>query len=120
MSALTIVMYHYVRDGVYMRYPGLKSRSVEEFDGQLDYLTRHYHICGTRDVLAAALGERLLPPNACLLTFDDGLLDHFTVVFPRLVERGLSGSFYAPVAAIEGRRVLDTHKIQIVLAEAHD
>jgi peptidoglycan/xylan/chitin deacetylase (PgdA/CDA1 family) len=120
MSALTIMMYHYVRDRAHTRYPGLKVRSLEEFDGQLDYLTRHYHVCGTRDVLAAARGERILPPNACVLTFDDGLLDHFTVVFPRLVERGLSGSFYAPVAAIEGRRVLDTHKIQIVLAKAPD
>jgi peptidoglycan/xylan/chitin deacetylase (PgdA/CDA1 family) len=120
VSALSIVMYHYVRDGARTRYPGLKVRSIEEFDGQLDYITRHYRVCGTRDVLAAARGERRLPPNACLLTFDDGFLDHFTVVLPRLVERGLSGSFYAPVAAVEERRVLDTHKIQIVLAEAPD
>jgi peptidoglycan/xylan/chitin deacetylase (PgdA/CDA1 family) len=120
MSALTIVMYHYVREAARARYPGLKARSIEEFDGQLDYLTRHYRVCSTRDVLAAARGECVLPPNACLLTFDDGFLDHFTVVFPRLVERGLSGSFYAPVAAVEERRVLDTHKVQIVLAEAPD
>jgi peptidoglycan/xylan/chitin deacetylase (PgdA/CDA1 family) len=120
MSALTIVMYHYVRDLAHSRYPGLKARSIEEFDGQLDYLTRHYRVCSTRDVLAAARGERVLPPNACLLTFDDGFLDHFAVVFPRLVDRGLSGSFYPPVAAVEERRVLDTHKVQIVLAEAPD
>ena len=120
MSALTIVMYHYVRDLVHSRYPGLKARSIEEFDGQLDYLTRHYRICSTREVLAAARSEWVLPPHACLLTFDDGFLDHFTVVLPRLVERGLSGSFYAPVVAVEERRVLDTHKVQIVLAEATD
>jgi peptidoglycan/xylan/chitin deacetylase (PgdA/CDA1 family) len=120
VSALSIVMYHYVRDSSRTRYPGLKVRSIEEFDGQLDYITRHYRVCGTRDVLAAARGERRLPPNACLLTFDDGFLDHFTVVLPRLVERGLSGSFYAPGAAVEERRVLDTHKIQIVLAAAPD
>ena len=120
MSALTIVMYHYVREAAGTRYPGLKVRSIEEFDGQLDYLTRHYRVCGTRDVLAAARGEGVLPSNACLLTFDDGFLDHFAVVFPRLVERGLPGSFYAPAAAVEERRILDTHKVQIVLAEAPD
>ena len=116
MSALTVVMYHYVRDRARNRYPGLKVRSVEEFDGQLDYITRHYRVCDTRAVLAAARGEGPLPPNACLLTFDDGLLDHFTTVFPRLVERGLPGSFYVPVAAVESRRGLGTHKNQIVLA----
>jgi peptidoglycan/xylan/chitin deacetylase (PgdA/CDA1 family) len=120
MSALSIVMYHYVRDRVHTRYPGLKVRSVEEFDGQLDYITTHYRVCSTREVLAAASGERPLPPRACLLTFDDGLIDHYTTVFPRLVERGLPGSFYAPVAAVEERRVLDTHKIQIILSEGPD
>ena len=118
MSALTIVMYHYVRDRARTRYPGLKVRSVEEFEGQLDYITRHYHVCGMEEVRAAARGDHGLPPNACLLTFDDGLRDHFTTVFPRLLERGLPGCFYPPVAAVEARRVLDTHKIQIILAAA--
>lgn len=116
MSALTIVVYHYVRELSRTRYRGLKARSIEEFEGQLDYITRHYRVCTMREVVAAVRGERALPPNACILTFDDGLVDHFTVVFPRLVERGLSASFYAPVAAVEERRVLDTHKIQIILA----
>jgi peptidoglycan/xylan/chitin deacetylase (PgdA/CDA1 family) len=116
MSALTIVMYHYVRDRARTRYPGLKVRSVEEFEGQLDYITRHYRVCGMEDLRAAARGDRILPSNACLLTFDDGFLDHFTTVFPRLIERGIPGCFYPPVAAVEARRVLDTHKVQIILA----
>lgn len=120
MGALTIVMYHYVRDRARTRYPGLKVRSVEEFEGQLDYITRHYRVCGMQEVWAAARGDRGLPSNACLLTFDDGFIDHFTTVFPRLVERGLPGCFYPPVAAVESHRVLDTHKIQIVLAVAPD
>ena len=120
MTALTIVMYHYVRDRARSRYPGLNVRSVEEFDGQLDYITRHYRVVSPREVLAAARGERTLPPLACLLTFDDGFLDHSATVLPRLLARGLTGSFYAPVAAVEGRRVLDTHKIQIILAAAPD
>lgn len=118
MSALTVVMYHYVRDRARTRYPGLKVRSVEEFEGQLDYIARHYRVCGMEDVRAAARGDRELPSNACLLTFDDGLRDHFTTVFPRLAERGFPGSFYPPAAAIETRRVLDTHKTQIILAAA--
>src|SRR5206468_139537 len=61
-----------------------------------------------------------LPPNACLLTFDDGFLDHFTTVLPRLVARGLTAGFYPPAAAVEGRRLLDTHKIQLILAACDD
>lgn len=120
MSALTIVMYHYVRDLARSRYPGLKALGVDAFEGQLDYIARHYRVCAVRDVVAAARGERRLPPNACLLTFDDGFLDHFTTVLPRLLARGLSAGFYAPAAAVEERRVLDTHKVHFILASCAD
>jgi peptidoglycan/xylan/chitin deacetylase (PgdA/CDA1 family) len=46
-------------------------------------------------VRAALLGQQPLPPNACLLTFDDGLSDHYQHVFPRLRQRGLPGLFFA-------------------------
>jgi peptidoglycan/xylan/chitin deacetylase (PgdA/CDA1 family) len=120
MGALTIVVYHYVRDVSRTRYRGLKALSVAGFEGQLDYITKYYSVCATRDVIAAVRGNGQLPPNACLLTFDDGFLDHFTVVFPRLMDRGLVASFYPPAVAVEERRVLDTHKIHFILAMAPD
>ncbi len=116
MSALTIVMYHYVRDLAHSRYPAIKGLHTAEFAQQLDWITQRYTVCSTRDVIAASRGERPLPPNACLLTFDDGLIDHFTVVFPELVRRGLTASFYPPVAAVAQLAVLDTHKIHFILA----
>jgi peptidoglycan/xylan/chitin deacetylase (PgdA/CDA1 family) len=77
-------------------------------------------VCSVREVIAAARGEDRLPPNACLLTFDDGFLDHYTTVLPRLVARGLTAGFYPPAIAVEGRRLLDTHKIQLILAACDD
>jgi len=120
MSPLTIVMYHYVRDLARSRYPGIKGRTLEEFDGQLDYIQRHYTVVTAADVVAASRGGHPLPRGACLLTFDDGFLDHFTVVFPRLLARGISGAFFPPAVAAEGRRVLDVHKIHFILAATHD
>lgn len=120
MSVLTIVVYHYVRDLAHSRYPGLKALTVDAFEGQLDYIGQHYRVCSVREVVAAARGEDGLPPNACLLTFDDGFLDHFTTVLPRLVARGLTAGFYPPAAAVEGRCLLDTHKIQLILAACDD
>jgi peptidoglycan/xylan/chitin deacetylase (PgdA/CDA1 family) len=120
MSALTIVMYHYVRDLPRTRYPRIKGRTIEEFEGQLDYIQRHYTATTTRAVIEASRGGRPLPSNACLLTFDDGFLDHFTTVFPRLLARGLSGSFYPPAVVARGGRVLDVHKIHFILAATED
>jgi len=120
MSALTIVMYHYVRDLARSRYPGIKGRTIEEFEGQLDHVQKHYTVTTTRAVVEASRGGRPLPPNACLLTFDDGFLDHYTIVFPRLLARGLSGSFYPPAVVANGGRVLDVHKIHFILAATED
>ena len=121
MSTLTIVMYHYVRDLPRSRYPGIKGRTVEEFEQQLDHIEREYTVTTTRAVVESIRsGGRPLPPNACLLTFDDGFIDHYDVVFPRLVARGLSASFYPPAIAVYGERVLDVHKIQFILAVTED
>ncbi|PYN96832.1 MAG: polysaccharide deacetylase [Candidatus Rokuibacteriota bacterium] len=120
LTMLTIVVYHYVRALAGSRYPGIKGLSVEAFEGQLDYIGRHYTVCAARDVVRALRGDHPLPSNACLLTFDDGLIDHFTVVFSRLANRGWSGLFFPPVRALARERVLDTHKIQFILACAAD
>ena len=117
---LTIVVYHYVRQLALSRYPAIKGLEAHAFDAQLEYIARHYEVCGARDVVAASRGGRPLPPNACLLTFDDGLADHFGVVFPRLVNRRWSGVFFPPVSAVARERVLDTHKIQFILAGTDD
>jgi peptidoglycan/xylan/chitin deacetylase (PgdA/CDA1 family) len=117
---LTIVMYHYVRDLARTRFPRIKGLLTEKFDGQLDYIARHYAICSLAQVIATMRGEEELPPNACALTFDDGLADHYQTVFPRLIKRGFSGAFFPPGRPVEERCVLDVHKIQFILAGTTD
>ncbi len=112
---LTIVMYHYVRETKGARYPAIRGLTPARFRGQLDYLMKHYRIVGFRDLLAG-----LVPPNGCILTFDDGLVDHYRHVFPLLRQRGLSGAFFPPAKAILEHHVLDVHKIHFVLAAAGD
>lgn len=117
---LTIVMYHYVRDLPRTRFPRIKGLLTEKFEGQLDYISGHYSVCSLADVIAASRGERELPPNACVLTFDDGLADHYQTVFPRLLDRGFTGAFFPSARPVEDHRVLDVHKIQFILAATED
>ena len=113
---LTIISYHYVRDPIETRYPGIKALSIDKFKGQLDYIIKNYTACSLAQVISAVYKKEKLPPNACLLTFDDGLIDHFTVVFPILDERGIVGSFYPPAITIMENKMLDVHKIHFILA----
>src|SRR5438132_4657073 len=117
---LTIVTYHYVRDLPRTRFPEIRGLATGRFEGQLDYLTEHYTFCHPDEVLAAVRGETVLPPNGCLLTFDDGLSDHYTTVFPRLEERGIPAVFFPAARPIPERTMLEVHMIHFVLASVPD
>lgn len=113
---LTIVMYHYVRDLVHSDYPRIKGLSTSLFEGQLDYINQHYTVIDIREVARAVSENVELPKNACILTFDDGLIDHYETVFPMLIERSITGSFYPSVTPITAHRIADVHKLHFILA----
>ncbi len=115
--SVTIVMYHYVRDLARSRFPAIKALSLERFRRQLEYIGANFTPV-TLDNIIEALAEpkRDLPPNAILLTFDDGYSDHFLNVFPLLDSKGIKGCFFPPAQAVLEHKVLDVNKIQFVLA----
>jgi peptidoglycan/xylan/chitin deacetylase (PgdA/CDA1 family) len=113
---LTIVMYHYVRDLARSRYPAIKGRDTREFRRQLDFIQAHHNVVRVDQIVEALRGGEALPPNAVWLTFDDGYLDHYCEVFPLLHERGLQGSFFAPVNTLRDRILLDVNRIHFILA----
>jgi peptidoglycan/xylan/chitin deacetylase (PgdA/CDA1 family) len=115
---LTIVMYHYVRDLANTPFPSIKGLATSDFEVQLDHIARRYEVVGLDDVLAAAEGERALPRDACLLTFDDGFVDHHETVFPRLRARGMRGAFFPPGRPVLEHVPLDVHKLHFILAAA--
>lgn len=117
---LTVVMYHYVRDLQNSRYPAIKGLDTKLFTAQVEYLQRHYNPVTMEQVIAATKGEHPLPKKAVLLTFDDGYADHFTNAFPILYNKGVQGSFFAPVKAVTEHRVLDVNKIHFILASSRD
>jgi len=119
---LSIIMYHYVRELQYSRYPEIKGLDTEQFKEQIRYIRKHYNVISGHDLLAAAEAGSLeaLPPSALLLTFDDGYMDHFTQVYPILWREKLSGCFFPPAQCILDHQVLDVNKIHFVLASVPD
>jgi peptidoglycan/xylan/chitin deacetylase (PgdA/CDA1 family) len=117
---LTIVMYHHVRERSDHRFPQIHAMDVRDFEGQLDYLSRHYRFCTPDDLVEAIRLGRRLPPRTCLLTFDDGLVDHHAIVLPRLRERGISALFFIAAKPLREGRLLDVQKIHLLLAAAPD
>lgn len=112
---LTVVMYHYVRPIASSRYPAIRGLETADFEGQLDYLQRHYHPVTAAQVIAAGRGEVDLPPAPVLLTFDDGYKDHFNAC-QLLKRRRMTGVFFPPAAVVRERTILDVNKVHFILA----
>lgn len=116
MSKCSIVMYHYVRNLTYTRYPEIKGLKTSLFKEQLAYMSKHYTFVRARDIMDAVWNGGALPENAAWLTFDDAYSDHYDNVFPVLDEMGIEGAFFPPVKAIMNHEVLDVNKIHFILA----
>lgn len=112
----TVVMYHYVRDLKHSRFPRIKGLDLNLFYEQIEYLQKNYTIIKIAELIGAIENDIELPPNACLLTFDDAYADHYTNVFPFLEKKKLEGSFYVPVMAVTENQILDVNKIHFILA----
>jgi peptidoglycan/xylan/chitin deacetylase (PgdA/CDA1 family) len=99
-----LVMYHYVRDVERTAHPGVAACSTRDFAGQVAHLLRHYEPVDPADLIAAVRSGSPLPENGFVLTFDDGVRDHWDNVLPVLDRHGLKGIF-APIGLpyLQGR-----------------
>lgn len=106
-SGLTVVLYHRVVsiEALGPLDPELVDATPEEFDRQMAFLRQHFVPVGLPEVLGAARGEQPLPPNAVLVTFDDGYRDNYEHALPILVNHGLKGVFFVSTSYITERRL---------------
>ena len=118
--AITIVMYHYVRDLRHSYYPKIKGLSTHEFEQQVAYIEKYYHVISGQELISAIVDEAPLPSRPLLMTFDDGYKDHFTDVFPVLDRKNISACFFPSARCILEDKVLDVNKIHFVLASTSD
>lgn len=79
---LAVLAYHGVDDS-------------ERFDAQLEWLTEHAHPVSLDAAVAGLRGASTLPPNAVLLTFDDGDRSLLERGLPLLRERGVPAVMFA-------------------------
>jgi peptidoglycan/xylan/chitin deacetylase (PgdA/CDA1 family) len=115
---LTVMMYHYVRDpgDAAEAGSGIPGMPVQAFAAQLDELARQHTFVTWPDVRMALQEDKPLPGSACLLTFDDGIIDHYLNVFKVLRARKISGLFFI-LDRCENKGLILGHKIHFLLAK---
>jgi peptidoglycan/xylan/chitin deacetylase (PgdA/CDA1 family) len=115
-TRLWVVMYHYVRDLPRTRFPRIKGMLTADFEKQVDRLGERYEMATLESALAFFRGAYHPQRDLCLLTFDDGLKEHYTDVLPILAERHIEGQFFMITRCPEEGRVVPVHKNQFLMA----
>lgn len=107
------VMYHYVRP-FDLDQPHLFYLNLEDFEQQLEYFEQSIGII-TRSQWYSALNDQTELPSGVVLTFDDGLMDHYRYVYPLLKARNLWGIFYISSTTLQAQQLLNVHRVHYLL-----
>lgn len=114
--SLTTVMYHYVRNFPVSRYPRLKGMILDDFSKQIHILKEQFEIASLESAMAFLRGTYQPSRPLCLLTFDDGLKEHYAEVTPLLSEQGVSGIFFVITGCQENAAVASVHMNHLLMA----
>lgn len=106
------IMYHYVRESD-KSFPHFKYLHIEDFRAQLDYFSENFGFVSKEDFLRSL--ETGVPTDGVVLTFDDGLVDHYNYVLPELLRRKIWGIFYVPSGPCVDKKLLGSHRIHALL-----
>ena len=97
--------------------PFFRYLSLVNFKKQLDYFEKNFGLVSFEEFCRLKTEPKFINvlKNKILLTFDDGLKEHFTLVYPELLKRGALGIFFMPSLVLEQEKALCVHKIHYLL-----
>jgi peptidoglycan/xylan/chitin deacetylase (PgdA/CDA1 family) len=108
--------YHLVSDDDIPHVKHLyRTRKVDEFIHDLDFLLRHYKPIGISDFLDFIDNGRKLPGNSFLLSFDDGLREFHDVATPILRQRGIPAVCFLNSGFIDNTDLFYRYKASLLI-----
>ena len=115
-AALHIVMYHYIRDLPNSAFPRIKGMLLSDFREQVVGLKDQYEMATLESALAFLQGAYEPARDLCLLTFDDGLKEHYTQVTSLLAECRIQGLFFVITSCLGGQQIAPVHMNHLLMA----
>ena len=115
-ASLQVVMYHYIRDLPNTSFPKIKGMLTRDFRQQLATLQSRYEMGTLESALDFMRGAYRPQRDLCLLTFDDGLKEHYAEITPILIDRGIQGVFFVITSCLDGANVAPVHLNHFLMA----
>jgi peptidoglycan/xylan/chitin deacetylase (PgdA/CDA1 family) len=115
---LLIVNFHHVRAGNPAQLSGLHHRTPVELRTQVELLAQNFEFPGPQQVLDWIQHPQRRSPDdrLCLLSFDDGLKDHYEHVFPLLEKMKIKGVFSVNTGPWVDNCLLSVHMAHLLSA----
>ncbi len=113
---LYVLTYHYIRDLPRTRFPRIQGMMLEDFRQQVKSLANFFEIATLQSALEFLSGKYRPRRNLCLLTFDDGLREHYSEVTPILTEHRIQGVFFVISSCLEDGVVAPVHMNHFLIA----
>jgi len=111
MKAIT---YHYIREKD-LDFPNIVYLHSKNFYKQIDFFDYKYGLISKENFISS-LKKGVSGSNEIILTFDDGLSDHYFNVFKHLVNKETWGIFYISTGPYTDCKLLDVHRIHVILS----
>ncbi len=113
---LIVLYYHVVSDDPIPHIHNLyKYKNTSKFSKDLDLLLMHYSPIGLSDAIQWVRGDKVLPANSFLLTFDDGLRETCDVIAPILLGKGIPATIFISSAFLDNKELCYSHKISLLV-----
>jgi peptidoglycan/xylan/chitin deacetylase (PgdA/CDA1 family) len=113
---LHVATYHYVRDLPRTRFPRIKGMLLDDFRRQAKALPDVYEMATLESAIAFLTGKYTPRRDLCLMTFDDGLREHYADVTPILAEEQIQGLFFLISGCLEDGVVAPVHMNHFLMA----
>ena len=101
----------------FSREADLAKTSAAEFAAHLAYLKKHNQVLSLSDAAENLQNGKSLPPNATVITIDDGYADAYEIAFPILKEFDFPATLFAVTDFLDAKLWLWTDLMRYVLTE---
>jgi len=112
---LLILMYHR-----FSREANPYKISGAEFSAHLEYLKKYHNVLSLSEAVDCLRNEKKLPPNAAVITIDDGYADAYEIAFPILKKFDLPAVVYVVTDFLDGKCWLWTDLMRYVLSHTKE
>jgi peptidoglycan/xylan/chitin deacetylase (PgdA/CDA1 family) len=109
-SGISAIMALRQRCARIIMYHGIPVESATRFLAQMRYLARHFRVVSLGRIVECLAKSANPSPDEIVLTFDDGLRNHATVVYPVLRELGIPATFFVCPGIVGTGRWLWNHE----------